>query len=420
MLLAFFLLFLPSVAEHTCSTGGHCASRSMLQKQVASTKSLEAEKAGDSSACGDGEETMDVDCMDTSTMAIPLQQAAATLYMQNQKCTAFIVREPRKNQGALVMTSGVCSVKKVDWYNMVHRRKSDDFIFNYNAQCGHSRKLPENKCQGDLLEYQESGKPRGGGYAHSFLNDYSIYELHKNCDYAKYVKPIKLDVGMPEPLPYTQSGEGIYIIGHPSDQPKKISFAETHGKGNHCALRGNQKEEDWTRHGHVKRSSTRLTYVCDTTGTGSNGSPVISARTGWAIAVHTDGGCKKINSGSWLGNSKEIFQKLDIPFVDRGQRVCVGKLCYPSLFKGYSTQKYRCPKFTKYHRSLRTTFRQCKELCENAFVCVGFAYKGDKHSTKATENHKCVVAYSIEGSLETILDGSPCPKDWAFNKIFRK
>jgi hypothetical protein len=82
-------------------------------------------------------------------------------------------------------------------------------------------------------------------------------------------------------------GERIYIAGHPSGGPKKLSIDSDRNTGNVCRVDASP---------HPGNSPTSdVGYFCDTTN-GSSGSPVLSGDTNKVVALHHFGGC--LNSGA--------------------------------------------------------------------------------------------------------------------------
>merc|ERR1719264_339041 len=255
-------------------------------------------------------------------MALQIEQAKATLYM-GCGCTGWIVTRPTATKGAIVLTAGHCG-----------KNNPETFAFGYQLRCGTTRGAPRSKtCKGKQLA-REAG-----------LDDYTVYELDKSCSYTKGISPFLLDIGEPP------RGEGMYLMGHPNRRPKKISFQEVHDKGHHCELRGY-----FMRSGRSKRA----TYYCDTQG-GNSGSPVISARTGYAFAIHSHGGCNgnqaSANSGSLLKNSVGVLRQFGIPFVDRATTDILKEIQF--------TKKTACP-VSKTQISLRNKrLEECKTTCMN-------------------------------------------------------
>ena len=81
--------------------------------------------------------------------------------------------------------------------------------------------------------------------------------------------------------PASPTGQSIRITGHGTDSTPDQTY--------------NQKQQ--THVGPLVSIGTNLNYQADTTG-GSSGSPVIWEDTGFAIGIHTNGGCSTTGSGS--------------------------------------------------------------------------------------------------------------------------
>jgi hypothetical protein len=96
-------------------------------------------------------------------------------------------------------------------------------------------------------------------------------------------------------------GERMYIAGHPSAGPKKLSIESDMNAGGLCFVDNSP---------HPGRDSTSdIGYYCDTTN-GSSGSPVLSGDTHNVIAIHHYGGC--LNSGVRMDRIlNDIGNKLD-------------------------------------------------------------------------------------------------------------
>jgi len=266
------------------------------------------------------------------------------------------VKLPTGVEGAKVLTAGHCG-----------RLDPETFYFDFNTPCGgrDSQAVRNKMCQGKQLARE------------SALDDHTLYELDLDCPYVKGITPFLLDVGEPS------LDEGMYLIGHPNRRPKKISFQEVHDDGHHCEVRS-----------FAMRSgkSKRVRYYCDTQG-GNSGSPVISARTGHAFAIHTHGGCwsheNSANSGSLLKNSIGVLQKFGIPFVDRSTT---------DIFKNIQfIEKTVCP-MSKTQVSLNKKLDECKTTCMNALKCVGFT-----HSGSGTD---CIVMYEVQQGQSDACPGS--------------
>lgn len=347
MLRAFFLSIL-TMAED------------LIQTEKTDAQAVEPEVAVFSPVCGEGETIMDLHCMDNATMNLQAQQAAAILYLQQAGCTGWIVKQPTDNQGALVLTAGHCGQFEVE-----------KFWFIDNHLCGDGRngsgRLRATTCNGTRKAQD------------SVFDEYAIYELGKDCHPAETVTPIMLDVGMPE------EGEGIYVLSHPNWWQKQVTLEAVHDEGLHCVLRESKKEHKWGF--FWRRTSTGLTYFCDTQG-GNVGGPVISTRTGFAVAVHTSRGCSVLdpstaNVGSWLGNSKSIFHQFQIPFFDRGQNNAV------TVFEFLA--KEHLPAGAKFDVLPGKTKQQCERTCANALMCMGFKYSALKS--------ECSITYSVDQGL---------------------
>ncbi len=112
-------------------------------------------------------------------------------------------------------------------------------------------------------------------------------------------------LGDSSPIPCLQidprlppAGERIYIAGHPSAGPKKLSIESTHPE-NPTGL----CEVDASPY-PGRDPTSDVGYYCDTTN-GSSGSPVLSGDTHKVVAIHHFGGC--LNSGARMDR---IFQQI--------------------------------------------------------------------------------------------------------------
>jgi len=128
--------------------------------------------------------------------------------------------------------------------------------------------------------------------------------------------------------------------------------------------------------------SDRVSYYCDTQG-GNSGSPVFSARTGYAFAIHSHGGCSgNKNSKNWGGllenpGNVAAFNKYGIPYVNRQTT---------NIFKYEAFQKESsCFDHAGSVTLKQKTLDECKKLCVNSLTCVSIGYSP---STK-----KCEVNY---------------------------
>lgn len=373
---SIFTLGLAS-SEQDCSVTGACpvSSPGLLQtnnRMGTLTQPVVDEEGGEDpvggqSICGSGEEITDVECLNPKNMALQISQSKATLLM-SIGCTGWIVKLPTPTQGAMVLTAGHCG-----------GRDPETFTFDYNKPCGGGTAPRNKRCTGKRLAREAS------------LDDYTLYELDKGCSYVSGVTPILLDVGEPA------KDEGMYLIGHPNMRPKLISFQEVHDDGHHCEVRS-----FFMRSGKSKR----VTYYCDTQG-GNSGSPVFSARTGYAFAIHSHGGCSRsnknsANSGSLLKNSLHILQQYAIPYVDRATTDIFHKIQF--------LPKPACPASKTSATLSGKDPASCKTTCMNALKCVGY------HFDAGTA--VCTVIYEIDpsgapqpcaGTFYERVYGSPVP-----------
>jgi len=112
-----------------------------------------------------------------------------------------------------------------------------------------------------------------------------------------------------------------------------------------------------------------LSYYCDTSG-GNSGSPVFSARTGYAIGIHSHGGCRwGRNWGGWLGNAGIIdaFDQFQIPYVDRAN--ATGLFQYETF-----VQETQCKDHSYSVDISVSSLANCQKLCVASLTCVGVEY----------------------------------------------
>lgn len=313
------------------------------------------EDQSSSSVCGAGEEIISTNCLGDTSL-VKSQARATARMMMGGCCTAWLVKAATANRGALMLSTGHCGSAQTAQFNF-------DYV---QAACG--KPAPSMMtCSGTKLSVD------------SARDEHAIYELVKPCVPADAATPILLDIGVPA------IGEGMYLLGHPNCRPSLLSHQEVHDKGHHCEVRS---VSTWGT------GSQRISYYCDTQG-GNSGSPVFSARTGHAFAIHSHGGCSgNKNSANWGGLLKNpgnvaAFNTYGIPYVDRA-----------------STDIYKYETFVKKttcfdHAGSATltgkTLAQCKQLCVNSLTCVSIEY------TQSSQT--CVVNYRSQNIPVTCAGG---------------
>jgi hypothetical protein len=303
------------------------------------------EDQSSSSVCGDGEEIISTNCLGADSMV--KSQARAVAQMKPIGCTAWLVKASTSNQGALMLSTGHCGSDS-----------TATFRFDYiKDACGNS--VQEVQCKGTRLSVEAN------------KDEHAIYELEKSCSTVDARTPILLDIGRPD------IGEGMYIIGHPNWRPQLLSHQEVHDTGHHCEVRSISK---WGT------GSDRVSYYCDTQG-GNSGSPVFSARTGYAFAIHSHGGCSgnkfSKNWGGLLENPGNVaaLNKYGIPYVNRKTA---------NIFKYETFQKEAsCFDHAGSVTLAQKTFDECKKLCVNSLTCVSIGYSPS--SKKCEVNYRSTV-----------------------------
>lgn len=183
----------------------------------------------------------------------------------SSSCTAWLVSADN-----LLMTNEHC----------VSTQSSADSVqalFNFErADCRGSTDAPVSTFRGAELLRASAGL------------DYALLRLR--ADAASTFGFIEL-----EPRDATV-GEPIYIIGHPGGRRKEVSVVSA---GAPCAV----DSVDQNRRGF--RSRSNMGYLCDTE-RGSSGSPVFSATSNRAIALHHLGGCD--NGGTYI---RDIYPEVE-------------------------------------------------------------------------------------------------------------
>jgi hypothetical protein len=114
--------------------------------------------------------------------------------------------------------------------------------------------------------------------------DYTLdYTLFETTGDSSSIPCLAIDDRLPP------EGERLYIAGHPSAGPKKLSVVSTHPENPDGVC-----EVDSSPH-PGRDATSDVGYYCDTTN-GSSGSPVLSGDTHEVVAIHHFGGC--LNSGA--------------------------------------------------------------------------------------------------------------------------
>ena len=190
---------------------------------------------------------------------------------------------------ALIGCCSACTAFKV----------SDDGRFMTNNHCTAS----QTGVQSTELrfEYQTTGCASGTAPYSGAVMGQSLLATNALYDYtlmttsgdAGAIPCLSLDPAGPT------TGEEIYIAGHPSGGPKKLSIESTHTSD---APSGLCHVNAFPYPGNG--CDTDAGYYCDTTN-GSSGSPVIARDNGQVVALHHFGGC--LNSG---GRSDRIVALL--------------------------------------------------------------------------------------------------------------
>lgn len=172
---------------------------------------------------------------------------------------------------------------------------SDSGQFMTNNHCTSS----QSGVQSTELRFEYQYTSCGGGsapYSGSVLGsqllatDYTLdYTLMTTNGDSSSIPCLELDPRLP-PV-----GERIYIAGHPSGGPKKLSI-ESDRNGGLCQVDASPY--------NGRGTGSDVGYYCDTTN-GSSGSPVLSGETHKVVALHHFGGC--LNSG---GRSDLIYDQI--------------------------------------------------------------------------------------------------------------
>ncbi len=197
--------------------------------------------------------------------------------------------EFEKARGAVKALIGCCS-------SCTAFKVSDSGQFMTNNHCTSS----QSGVQSTELRFEYQRTACNGGsepYSGAVLGqnlvatDYTLdYTLFTTSGNSSSIPCLEMENRLP-PV-----GERIYIAGHPSGGPKKLSIESDRNAGGLCRVDAAP---------YPGRDSTSdVGYYCDTTN-GSSGSPVLSGDTHKVIALHHFGGC--LNSG---GRSDRILAQI--------------------------------------------------------------------------------------------------------------
>jgi V8-like Glu-specific endopeptidase len=312
-----------------------------------------------SSICGKGEEIVSTNCLGDSLVK---SQARATvkMFVGGGSCTGWLVKAAGSGRGALMLSTGHCAGSS-----------TATFIFDYVTACGaKSGGSQSRSCKGTLVSAEKT------------KDEHAIYELEQPCVYADAVTPILLDVGRPS------KDEGMYLIGHPNGRPSLLSHQEAHDDGHHCEIRS----PSYTN----SRGSSRASYYCDTQG-GNSGSPVFSARTGYAFAIHSHGGCNgnqaSANSGGLLNNTGVVkaFDQFGIPYVNRDT---TDIMKYEDF-----VEQAKCVQYDQFVVLSQKSLAECKTLCVNSLICVGILHSASQ-STCSVSYRSMANSRACQGDIK--------------------
>lgn len=304
--------------------------------------------------CGGAEDVESPMCVGDASVR---SHASATLFLSGggSCCTGWIVKNPEGSIGALFFTAGHCSVlgQTITAYN--------EFVDQCGGQTARSTLLGQaNSCTATLVEADADG------------DTFAIYELQAGCAFED-VEPIKLDAGVPD------VSEGLYVIGHPNCRAQLLSHQEKHEEGNHCVMKGTFDRATGNK---------RARYYCDTQG-GNSGSPVFSAKTGHAFAIHTNGGCSSStssgNSGALISNIVQKMEQYNIPYFNRA----TDDIARKNVFTARSV----CPTdVVSYHADAVVSKEECEAKCINSIVCNGYEYDAVAKNCEINYNPSEAVA----------------------------
>jgi len=292
-----------------------------------------------SSKCGTGIEWESPECLKSNHRVFEQSKAVVRILFQKQSggrtgsyvCTAFKVKDQTNVRNALFLTAYHCNGQNMK------------ISFDYQERTCNKKDYTSSKSKTCML------KPV---LEHSNHNDWALYEVADNCDYANKAPQLTIgeDVGTVK--------DGIYLIGHPSGRPKIVSHEEAHDNGNHCELRSN--------------SGSRIRYYCDTVG-GMSGCPVFHAQTGYIIAVHTNGGCHGSKKSQNMGSSIHNFKKM----LASKYQFTFGKMKnLPPISQSFSDETY-CANSTG-SQSDQISLDTCYKHCIYSLTCQNILYKNNQ------------------------------------------
>jgi len=290
--------------------------------------------------CDGGEEIESIKCM---TDPLYRKQGRSVFWMGSTLCTGWLAKSATETRGALVLTAGHCGFYATDniYQNFVH-----DCGANHRVASRNSQPTDVPHCEITLLETSGKGS-----------DTYSLYEVEADCAFIGELEPITIDVGRPD------IGEGMYLIGHPNGYSQYISHQEEHDEGQHCVVE-RLTEQSFN-------AGLRARYWCDTWG-GNSGSPVFSAKTGHAFAIHTNGGCASashdyLNAGGLLENIADVLDQYDITYFNRTED--------PLNTRNAFIKESLCPTNTiSFHVQSDISKAECERKCINSLTCIGYEY----------------------------------------------
>lgn len=214
-------------------------------------------EAGPESICGKDNSQNAACYKETDPAAWDASRSVARLIINDESyCTAWLAEG-----GNRLMTNNHC-------FSTDREAQVTEVQFKYEClECrGGETRVPLKVTGGRVL-------------ATNYTYDFTLFTV---ADYAKIAHLPHLPIGGD----HADTGEKVFIAGHPGGKPMRIAAVSDRG-GPQNALR-QCKILDSTADGNGRR--TDLSYYCDTEG-GSSGSPVVSRTTGEVVGLHHLGGC---------------------------------------------------------------------------------------------------------------------------------